>query len=197
VTYYGSLETLKHRLSVTGTSDDALLEDALNWARRYIDGYCDRRTYGFASTTATRYFGREHLDPRDRSILWLDEDLVSVTTLTNGDSDATVLASSTYWLWTVDGRNGGPPYYGLKLKSDYAWEFDTDQFVSVLGAWGYSSAPDDLVLGCAYRLGEFHYRSRAPQKTTTIYDGSVRTEKLEGFPKDVLMALDQRKRWAR
>ena len=62
------------------------------------------------------------------------------------------------------------------------------------GTWGYSDAPDDEIVGACLRLAEWFYRSKAPLTTTTLFDGSVQKETPEGFPTEVLVALDQRRR---
>lgn len=130
---YCSLEQIKNRLAPLGMetniTDDAVIDDMIEQASRAIDLFCGGRT--FYARTETRYYDR----PMDRQ-LDLDDDLLSVTTLTNGDGDA--IAAADYLLYP---RNL-PPYFSIQLKqsSDEIWEQDDDgndeQVISVAGTWG-------------------------------------------------------------
>lgn len=127
--------------AATDSADDAVIEDIIEAASRYIDQET-RRT--FYARSETRYFsvppGRE---------LCLDDDLLSITTLTNGDT--TVISSSYYYLWP---RNSAPySRIVLKQSSSILWALDSDgnseYVISVAGNWGYSStAPDNIKEAC-------------------------------------------------
>jgi len=131
--------------SSTGASATAVIEDIIEGVSRFIDGETGRKFY---SSTGTRYYSvPDDLDnPR---LLMLDADLLSITTLTNGD-DATIAATEYNFLpknWT--------PYYAIKLKegSSYVWTYDSDgnteYVISVAGAWGFSAtAPHDIRQAC-------------------------------------------------
>ncbi len=119
----------------------------------------------------------------------MDRDLLTITTLTNGDDASTVIPNTEYWLTDANGgRNYGPPYHGIRLKVDstYSWEFDTDYWVSVLGTWGYSTtAPNDIVHACI-RLAAYYYR----QKDAQVFDVTAMPEQgqmviPQGIPRDV------------
>jgi hypothetical protein len=75
-------------------------------------------------------------------VLWLDQDLLSVTTLQTKaqDSSPTTISSSDYF---VEPNNLGPPYDRIEidLSSSAAFEAgDTPQrSISVAGSWGYSN----------------------------------------------------------
>jgi len=138
---YATLAELKSYITARGqsaiatdTSDDAVLDNLLEGASRAIDGATNRHFY---PTVETRYYCVP--EPTD-SELMLDDDLLAITTLTNGDSDS--ISSSDYILLP---RNFYPKY-SIKLKesSDISWEWDSegnDEWViSVLGFWGYHSA---------------------------------------------------------
>ena len=132
--------------SSTGTNATAIIEDIIEGVSRYIDGETGRKFY---STTGTRYYSIPDLDYHGGRELKLDADLLSITTLTNGD-DATIAATESY-KWP---RNN-TPYSSIILKEGSAeyWTYDsegnTEYVISVAGAWGYSTtAPHDIRQAC-------------------------------------------------
>lgn len=180
---YARLDELKSELGISVDTHDTQLRDALKWATDLIDGHCRR---SFVAETATRYYERSAIDPNDSALLVVDGDLLTVATLTNGDSAHTVLASSTYALWP---RNDSP-HWGIRLKSSYSWEVDTDEVISVAGTWGYSATVPDLVKGCCLRLAAWRYKSRNQDPTTTVFAERVETSRPPPFVDDVLETLD-------
>lgn len=115
----------------TNALDDGVMDDLITDASRLIDAVCGGRTF-YKRAAATRYYTL----PPDRQ-LDLDDDLLVLTTLTNGDG--TVIAGTEYLLLP---RNE-PPHYAVRLKSGSLvfWESDaegnTEQIIAVLGDWGY------------------------------------------------------------
>jgi hypothetical protein len=115
----------------TDATDDATATILLESVSRYIDSETDRHFFPVQKT---------HLyDIPDfhTDTLWLDDDLLGVVTLTNGDS--TVISSSDYILRTANTS----PYWAIKLRmtSNITWEPDADgsdeQVISVAGVWGW------------------------------------------------------------
>jgi type II secretory pathway pseudopilin PulG len=135
---YTTLADLKTWLGITATTDDDALNDLLAAIESAIDLYCDRH---FRAQTKTRYYTEDDLDDSDQILYIFDDDLISVTTLLNGD--ATTIASTSYWL---EPRNDGPPYWKIQLKSSYYWSFITDGWIEVTGSWGYSTTPPAAVV---------------------------------------------------
>ena len=176
---YATLTDLKARLDITVSTWDTVLQDALDWAQKWVDVYCGGRT--FEAGTFTKYYDSDAQDPDDGQLLVVDDDLLTVTGLLNGDDDATILGSATYNLWP---RNTSPKW-GIRLKSDYAWEWDEDCFVAVTGTWGYTATPDGLVQGVTLRLAEWQYRNKDLIETTTPYSESIVLKKPMSFPSEV------------
>ncbi len=120
------------------------------------------------------------------TVLWLDKDLRSIDTLTNGDG--TTITSTEYWL---EPRND-PPYQWIRLRSNAAWTFDTDGEVTITGSWGYSTtAPADIV-HATERLVAYHYRRRDVSEfavTATNELGIITAP--PGVPADVQAILDE------
>lgn len=132
---YCTLQQVKNRLSSdslkTNSTDDTVIYEMIDEASRAIDLFCGSRTF-YARTAETRYFdsvGGRQLD--------MDDDLLAITTLANGD--ASTIAASDYDL--IDKNIA--PYYAIRLKmnSGLVWLLDDDgspeYAISVLGTWGY------------------------------------------------------------
>jgi len=167
---YSTLSEYKayHDIDSTDSGDDAVIEDLIEAASRYIDAQSGRTFY---ARTETRYFsvpsGRE---------LRFDDDLLTITTLTNGDG--TIIASTEYYFTP---RNVTPKY-GLKLKesSSVAWYPDSssnyEYVISILGTWGYSATrPDDVNVACL-EIAKAAYGRRTGENmssTATLTSGGV------------------------
>jgi hypothetical protein len=175
---YAELADLTTYLKITTDSDDVILTDALDAATQAIDNYCGRR---FVAVTATRYYTAADLR---HGVLWLDDDLLTVTTLLNGD--ASVLTSSYYWL---DPRNSTPKH-AIRLRSTAYWNFATDGEIAVTGTWGYSATPDDLIRQACLWLASYFYHLKDSQVfdvTATPELGQITIPK--GMPQQLVVHL--------
>lgn len=185
---YARLPDLKSYLGIgtTTTTDDVLLEAMLRRATRHIESYTNRL---FEATTETRYFTSDALDREDSAVLWMDQDLLSITTLTNGDTAGTAITSASYWLLP---RNGAPPYWQIRLKSTHTgWTWDEDCFVTVAGTWGYSATPpEDIIEACVRWASYLYHQKDAPVYETTAFPESGVITVPQGIPVDVKQTLD-------
>jgi hypothetical protein len=130
-TLYGTLTQIRARLpQLTGTGDDSLLLDSLEDASRALDGATHRFFY---PKIATRYY-----DYQEQAQLKLDEDLLSVTTLTT-DNEATTIEAANYFPMCGDSYNL-QPYDRIRLKADGASVFGysgtSQRSQKVIGVWG-------------------------------------------------------------
>lgn len=179
---YTTAANVKTYLGISGSGDDTLLGTLVARAQAIIDAYTGRT---FEASTETRYYG---IDAVEGNLLHVDKDLLTVTTLTNGNAAATTITNTQYWLWP---RNRGR-YRGIMLKSDYSWEQDTDYFISVAGTWGWSATvPADIAHACD-RLAAYLYR----QKDAQVFDVVASPETglvtvPQGIPRDVQVILDR------
>jgi len=168
---YITAEDLRRYLGAEATTQDDLLQEAISDAQTYIESQTNR---WFEARTATRYFERAKRDEHNSAILHLDADLLTVTTLTNGDSDGTEITSDYYWL--LD-RNEGPPYHQIQLTSGdgYYWQWDEDCWVSVLGTWGYSATPPADIRRACTALAAYFYRQKDAQTfdTTAVVESGA------------------------
>ena len=157
------------RITTTDTGDDTFIESAIESASRYIDSQC--RQY-FYSSTETRYFDTP---ANARGTILFDAPLVSVTTVTNGDTS--VVASTNYFLLPTNDL----PKYGIGLNdtSTVGWTLSTtnnhQSAISVLGAWGFSAVPKDLFLATLEMTKAFYSRRFGENMTmkTIITAGGV------------------------
>ena len=121
--------TALKRITSAGTVEDSMIELMIASCSRVIDSFCGRVFYPHVST-------RLYDVPSGR-MLMLDDDLLSLTTLTNGD--AAVLTTTDYRLESANFY----PKWGIVIKdtSDKFWSWDssgsTERVLSVLGEWGY------------------------------------------------------------
>ncbi len=130
-----TLTDFKNWLSVRGLAgsvgtdaiDDAVIESLLMSASRYADG---ERT--FYPRVETRYYNV----PNGPELL-LDDDLLDLTTLTNGEG--TVIAPTDYLCEPYN----SPPYYKVRLRDTATVNWLSSaagswlRVVQVLGWWGY------------------------------------------------------------
>ena len=139
--------------------DDELLEDALEDGAAYIESWTGKI---FETVAETRYYRQASVNGL---MLYLDQDLISVTTLLEGDTDQTSIPSTEYWLQP---RNEGPPYRRIEIKADseYSWNWATDGWIEVTGSWGFcADAPNDI-RRAALILAAYLYR----QKDSQVWD---------------------------
>lgn len=175
---YTTWAAVKTYLAIAGVTDDTLGAALVSRASAMIDQFCRRR---FTAVTATRLF-----DTPSGPTLWLDEDLLSVTTLLNGNG--ATLTSSHYVLLPTNMT----PKYGIRLRSGWSWvggSTGDEQAISLAGSWGYSSTPPDDVAQAAVRLSAWLYKQRdAPFGTTARPDVGI-VEVPAAIPEDVKALL--------
>jgi hypothetical protein len=183
---YTTKTEVKAYLGISVATDDDLIDALIARAQSIIEEYTGRV---FEAASETKYFDTDDIEGR-WLYLW-GYDLLTVTTLTNGDG--TELTSGQYRL---EPRNETPKY-AIRLDEDYTWEFDdSDDEISIAGTWGYtSSAPNDIKHACI-RLTSFLYR----QKDTSadidrpLVTGDGVTIMPSSIPHDVKAILDKYRR---
>jgi uncharacterized phiE125 gp8 family phage protein len=156
-------------LKITEPKEDGLFETLISNAEAHIERQTHRE---FTAATATRKF--DAIKDVTGAKLWLDEDLISITTLTNGDSNT--IASSKYVLLPTNLS----PKYAIKLLADSSvyWTYinNPEEAISVAGSWGYSTTVPADIKYAVQLLTAFYYRSRqaGPDADRTIFaDGTV------------------------
>ena len=137
--WYTGLRAVKTAIGINGVEKDLQIGRMIESASRDIDDLT--RTY-FIPKTETRLYRWPQWQPSRSTILWLDQNLISVSTLQTKAQDTSpiTISSSDYFLEPV---NTGPPYDRIEidLSSTAAFESgDTPQrSISVAGDFGFRS----------------------------------------------------------
>lgn len=145
---------LAEYLGLTSDTDSALLGDLIARAQAAIDTHCGR-TFEAVADSARTFDAVRDVQGR---VLYLDRDLCSIQTVTNGDG--VVVAANEY---VTEPRNEGP-FFAIRLlgSAGRAWAYtdDPEGAISVAGKWAYSAtAPADIEQACV-RLAAWYYRQR-------------------------------------
>lgn len=132
-TWLATLDFVRSQLDLgtTETGDDDKLRVAIGAASSMIAAACGRQFVPYAATRQYDAIGA-HIDG---ATLFVGEDLLAVSALTNGDG--TALASSAYVLRP----SNATPSFAVELKASAAtsWLYTDDwqQAISITGTWGY------------------------------------------------------------
>lgn len=168
---YATLSEFKARLdlSTTDTTRDAYIEQMVETASRWIDGFCWRRFY---TATETRYYA-----PEQRYRLEVD-DLLTVTALkTDEDGDGTFEITWAVTDYQLEPRNAAlaippGPYTSIRVKQNGVYTFPLlpvngylwtqpiwQQSVEIAGSWGYASTiPDAINEACLLKSIQIYKR---------------------------------------
>lgn len=152
--YIGTEQLLQYISSagLIGTNQNALLSECIDRAESAIDDYTRRN---FAGTAGTVYYNRYTQDANfSGPALYLNQDCVSLTSITNGDGQNIPVGSA--WL---EPRNL-PPYRIVRLKSSYVWVWNTDSDVILVGTFGYGTTPPDAVIQATVRYAAWLFRQK-------------------------------------
>lgn len=158
---YITVSGLKVYLEITSADDDAILSTFINTAQSEIESYTNRVFEATADTT--RYFtplsnlnGGDLL--RDGYTLCFDTDLVSITSIVNGDG--ATLPSGTYIALPLN----QPQKEMVKIKNNvqYFWTYGDEPVgsVAVTGRWAWSLTPPGPVVMATYMLARYFYDRR-------------------------------------
>lgn len=186
---YATLDELKHQLDVQDVFDDTILEQNIEAASRQIDGWCGRSFY--AATNQTRYF------TADMSLtLFLDDDLVSVTTLkTDEDADRTYETTWDATDYDLDPADG-PPYTRITVTPQGRYGFPRhSRGVQIVGTFGYTEVPVAITQACLILATRYFKRTDAPFGVAGSNDqGQLQT--LPGMDPDIKQLIQHYRRMA-
>jgi hypothetical protein len=182
--YAGTTELIAY-LGITNP-DKGMLLSCLESAQAAINTYT-RRT--FEATTGTLYY--HQYDTRiNGQVLYLDREMLSVTTLVNGNGQTVTPGAAWSSQYFLEPRNEGPPYTMIRLGFNTPWIWSVDQPIIISGTIGYSvTAPDDIVQATK-RLAGYMYRLRdAPTYDVSASPDTGVITVNKGFPADVEFLL--------
>ncbi|MCK9357099.1 MAG: hypothetical protein M0R22_08175 [Dehalococcoidia bacterium] len=189
---YVSIPQFKNYRGITSTADDVLIGDLLERAQGQVESYVDR-TIVAPTTAATRYYDALRDVSDDRRTLYLDADLASITTITNGDG--TAVATTHY---VTEPRNAAP-YRSIRLTTladdNFTYTAAPEDAIKVLGRWGYATAAPAAVQQATIRLAAYMYA----QKDASVFDVTMFPDAgvmsvPQGMPKDVRELLEPYRR---
>lgn len=185
---YCTVEDVK-ALEGTNTSlADSLIAELVERATDLVEAYTGRKFY---EKPGVRYY-TPYEDTDTDGILYLDEDLIRVVTLTNGDDEE--IPAVGYKLLPL---NSSPKWF-IKLVSPYYWTYDDDPTgaIAVDGDWGYCTIADrlkhhtDLTQATARLALWMHRQKSAPfEKTGNTMTGQYSVP--VAFPDDVAEVLER------
>lgn len=143
-------EEFAHIKTFDSDVDEVRWTNHITRAQALIDNYCNRTfeaandgVVGDSDNPVTRYY--DYTDDVEGDWLWLDEDLLEISTIKYGDSDGTTLSAGEY---ITEPRNQAP-YHAIRIldSANIQWTYDSDTAsgIEVAGIWAYSkTAPDDI-----------------------------------------------------
>ena len=147
---YCTLAELKSALRITDSTDDTLLESAIESASRRIDGYTGRFFYQTASTAVPMY-------PYDEYLLVFPNDVATTTITIKIDSEAngtyatTLTQGTDYVLQPRNVPIYSRPYESARMVGGATFPLFTlpsFETVQVTTVWGWASIPDDVNQVC-------------------------------------------------
>ena len=147
---YCTLAELKSALRITDSTDDTLLESAIESASRRIDGYTGRFFYQTASTAVPMY-------PYDEYLLVFPNDVATSTITIKIDSQAngtyatTLTQGTDYVLQPRNVPIYSRPYESARMVGGATFPLFTlpsFETVQVTTVWGWASIPDDINQAC-------------------------------------------------
>lgn len=182
---YCTTAEVKAYIGTDKSTDDTLIATLIPRASKRIDTYT-RRTF-IKRTAETRKF--DAVQDVDGRTLYVDDDLLSVSSITNGDGDS--ISASDYVLLPTNTN----PKYAIRLKasSSESWTYSTDpeEAITVVGTWGYynGTVPPDDIKHAAIRLTAWYYAQRkAPFETQGLPELGVVTVPTD-IPPDIEATL--------
>lgn len=171
----------------TDATDDSVIEAIIEGVSRDIDAYTGRKFY---TRTETRYFDVPSYG--DGRLLLLDDDLLSVTSLTNGDG--TTISSTDYVLLPYNET----PKYAIVLKQSFSGSFvadasgNTEKVLAIAGTWGYATAIPHNIREACKETFKLRYNRRfgaGVEGTATITPAGVVITPQGIFPQGVIELL--------
>lgn len=158
--YLGTAELQAYLWGTTGTvaqgggtitaTQQSLMGSAILEAESAIDSHTRRNFAGTAGTILlSRYESGNAIGPT----MYLTRDLHTLVGIVNGDGQ--IIPVGSVWL---EPGNEGPPYRIIRLKSSYAWIWNTDSDVIISGTWGYGTIPPADIVGATKQLAAYLFR---------------------------------------
>lgn len=180
---YPTKANFKEYAGITGAGDDDTIDQMLAHAQAAVEKHTGR-VFVSASTTED-FFVNLPTITKNSLQLNLFRDLVSVTTVTNGNSE--VISANDYDLYPK------VPYYQIRLRrgKGVIWQSDgEDTPIQIAGSWGYSAAcPDDIFLEIM-RLTRLSFTARSSGEGVIVTRSGNLIDKSQ-WPPSTIQILDE------
>ena len=157
---YPAVSDLKTYLGTSSATEDTLLGVVLNAAIAWVEAWCGHDFVADSAQTIKIMPDYPNLMDRARRVLLVRNwEIISVTSITNGDGE--VVAAADYTLLPLS----GPPYYKIELHADSGlyWTRGSDGagFVTIVASsLGYTAdVPNDVKLAIL-QIAAYMYRAR-------------------------------------
>lgn len=167
---YASMSELKSYLGVTDTTQDALLQDSLVTASRWIEHHCSRRFYPDLTATARTF----HPDYTYRAVVddfWTSTGLIVKTDEGDDGTFETTWTTADYSLepsnGIIDGEPGWPFYRIVAVNRTF--RCGRRPSLQVTAKWGWSQTPGPVKQACAY-LAEENYKLKGSPFGVASFD---------------------------
>jgi hypothetical protein len=156
---YVSVDDFKARLNITGTAQDAVIEQTILAASQWIDSVCGQ-TFNKSDTATAKYVTARYPDVIETP------PLVSISELatdTGARTYLTIWATTDYDLYPYDAADAGRPYTEIRRSplGVYAWPSHV-RGVRITGIWGWPSVPAPIVQATMREAERLWALSRAP-----------------------------------
>lgn len=152
-----TLDALKQQLNITDTTDTARLRQALEFATATIERLTGRRFTPFQETRT------QSIQPTDRTMLFLNGDLLSISTITDDTGTAIDLTQIMFLpdddapIRMLQMLNGNTFYYSKTYENA----------ISVTGVWGWHDSPSQMWRNSGDSVGNNPLDASATMLTVT------------------------------
>ena len=143
---YCTLAELKAALRITDSTDDTLLENAIESASRRIDGYTGRFFYQTTSTAVPMFPYNEYLLVFDRDVATATV-TIKIDSTGNGTYAQTLTQGTDYVLQPRNVPIFSRPYESARMVGGNTFPMLTTpafETVQVTTVWGWAAIPDDI-----------------------------------------------------
>lgn len=146
---YATLAQVKSALRITDSTDDTLLEQAIESASRRIDSYCGRWFYKTTATAILVYpFDNYNLPTQDIANTTVT---LKVSTSGNGVYDQTWTQGTDYQLEPLNASLNSKPYRRIVCIGGKTFPIQTTPniaYIQLTASWGWDAVPIDVTQAC-------------------------------------------------
>jgi len=183
---YCTLAEVKAALRISDSTDDTLLEGAIEGASRRIDGYTGR--FFYQTTNTVKMYAR------DVYTVLLQNDLVSVITLkTDDDGDGTYEDTWTlnvdYQLQPLNTALQSRPYNRITAIGGKTFPIVIQPEIPAVelnGVWGWGAIPDDVNQACILLAMRGFARYNAALGVVGFADMAIQVRAIDPDVRDML-----------